>query len=53
MISVGVKDSGQGTKLYSLWPKDDLSFHKSFLSVSNIVFAYGTMSNFIKLLDGY
>jgi hypothetical protein len=47
MISVGVTDPGQGTKLYSLWPKNDLPFHKAFLSVSNIVFAYGKLSNTI------
>jgi hypothetical protein len=41
MISLGVKDPGQGVKLYSLWPKNGLVFQEAFLSVSNIVFAYG------------
>jgi hypothetical protein len=41
MVSLGVNDPGQGVKLYSLWPKEGLTFPEAFLSVSNIVFAYG------------
>ncbi|TGO45427.1 hypothetical protein BOTNAR_0670g00020 [Botryotinia narcissicola] len=39
MISVGVQAPAE--KTYSLWPKEDLSLHEAFLSVTNIVFAYG------------
>lgn len=43
MIALGVKGPGQGMKLYSLWPKEGLTFQEAFLSVSNIMFAYGTL----------
>jgi hypothetical protein len=45
MIALGVKDPGQGVKLYSLWPKENLTFQEGFLSVSNIVFAYGSFTS--------
>lgn len=41
MIAVGVKNPGRGAKVYSLWPKEGLTFQEAFLSVTNIVFAYG------------
>ena len=41
MIALGVKGPGQGVKIYNLWPKEGLTFQEAFLSVSNIVFAYG------------
>jgi hypothetical protein len=41
MIALGIKDPGRGVILYSLWPKQHLTFQEAFLSVSNIVFAYG------------
>lgn len=50
MIAVGVKDPGQGVKLYSLWPKESLTFQEAFLSVTNIVFAYGKLHYAILLL---
>ncbi|TGO81561.1 hypothetical protein BPOR_1104g00010 [Botrytis porri] len=39
MISVGVRAPAK--KTYSLWPQKDLSLREAFLSVTNIVFAYG------------
>ena len=51
MITLGVKDPGQGVKLYSLWPKEGLTFQEAFLSVSNIVFAYGTSYNSFRYIN--
>jgi len=43
MIAIGIHNpGGSGPNHYQLWPKPDLSFQKAFLSVTNIIFAYGT-----------
>jgi hypothetical protein len=51
MIAVGIKEPEAGMNAYSLWPNHDpahpLVFWKAFLSVTNIVFAYGTLSSLI------
>ena len=39
MIDVGIMVPGKNQ--YDLWPSS-VPFHKAFLSVTNIVFAYGT-----------
>jgi hypothetical protein len=38
MIDVGITRPGKNQ--YNLWPSS-VAFHKAFLSVTNIVFAYG------------
>ncbi|ESZ97764.1 putative amino acid transporter [Sclerotinia borealis F-4128] len=42
MVAVGVQAPAE--KNYTLWPKEDLSLREAFLSVTNIVFAYGIFS---------
>ncbi|KIN00551.1 hypothetical protein OIDMADRAFT_124358 [Oidiodendron maius Zn] len=51
MVALGVKGPGQGMKLYSLWPKEGLTFQEAFLSVSNIMFAYAGHVAFFGFLD--
>jgi hypothetical protein len=43
MIAVGIQKPGTGPNHYTLWPRPDhpVVFWKAFLSVTNIVFAYG------------
>jgi hypothetical protein len=41
MIAVGIQKPGMGERKYSLWPQGGLTFQKAFISVSDIVFAYG------------
>jgi hypothetical protein len=41
MIDVGITVPGKNQ--YNLWPSP-VPFHKAFLSVTNIVFAYGTLA---------
>ena len=40
MIAVGIEVPGKGKTAYTLWPAP-ASFASAFLSVTNIVFAYG------------
>ena len=40
MIAVGIERPGTGKTAYTLWPAP-VSFASAFLSVTNIVFAYG------------
>lgn len=48
MIAVAVQNPGTGQKHYTLWPPADkpIVFWKAFLSVTNIVFAYGMYPTF-------
>ena len=43
MIAVGIQNPGTGSNRYTLWPRLEhpAVFWKAFLSVTNIVFAYG------------
>ena len=43
MIAVGIQKPGTGSRHYTLWspPDHPIVFWKAFLSVTNIVFAYG------------
>lgn len=44
MIAVGIEVPGRGKMAYTLWPAP-ASFASAFLSVTNIVFAYGKYVN--------
>lgn len=47
MIAFGVQDKGIGPKKYELWPSHEITFRAAFLSVTNIIFAYGKSPDFI------
>ena len=43
IVAVGVQHKGAGVNAFELWPSGPIKFHKAFLSVTNIIFAYGRL----------